>query len=96
MIELLAKSLSENKEKIRVLLSKNDGIGFETYLKRTIRSLIILDAFKFRTQKKSDGFNFRTKTCPKLKTSEIFELMYTLILLLRASTVLSPFSSFLS
>ena len=51
VIELLAKSPLKNKEEVRIFSSKNDGIGFGRYLKRTIRSLKISDAFEFRTQK---------------------------------------------
>ena len=42
VIELLIKSKLEDREKVRIFSSKNDKIGFEKYLKRTIRSLKIL------------------------------------------------------
>ena len=56
VIELLAKSILENKEEVRVFSSMNDEIGFEKYFKRTIKSLEILDAFRFCIQKISDNF----------------------------------------
>ena len=56
-IALLAKSLLENKEQLRISSSKNDEIGFERYLKRIIRSTKISDAFRFWTQKFADVFN---------------------------------------
>ena len=46
LIELLAKSLLENKEEVRIFLSTNDEIGFEKYLERTIRTLKISDAVR--------------------------------------------------
>ena len=41
--------------------------GFLRYLKRTIRSLKILDAFRFPTQKNSDVFNFGQNFVRNLK-----------------------------
>ena len=58
VIELLAKSLIENKEEVRTMSSKKEEIGFENYLKRTIKSLKISGASKFRTQKISDVSDF--------------------------------------
>ena len=60
-IELLAKSLLENKQEVRIFSSKNVETGSEKYLKRTIRSLKIFDAFTFRTQKFLGIFSFRQK-----------------------------------
>ena len=65
-MKLLAKAMLKSKEEVRIFSSDNDGIGFEKYLKRKIRSLKSLDAFKIRT------FSFWTKLCPRIKTSEIF------------------------
>ena len=36
VIELLANSLLENKEEVMIFSSKNEAIGLEKYLKRTI------------------------------------------------------------
>ena len=57
LIELLAKSVLQNKEEITIFSPKNDEIGFEKYLKRTIWSLQISDAFEFQTQKISSVFS---------------------------------------
>ena len=54
----IARSLSEEKEEVRIFLSKNDGIIFEKYLKRS-------HAFVSLIQKISN-------VCPKLKMSKIF------------------------
>ena len=56
MIELLAKSILENKEEIRMFPSNNNGIGFENYLKRTINGS--KNFGRFRTQKISDVFDY--------------------------------------
>ena len=38
-IEILAKSLLESKEEVRIFSPKNDEIDLEKYFRRTIRSL---------------------------------------------------------
>ena len=50
VIEFLAKSLLENKEEVRIFSSMNEKKGLEKYLKRTVRSLKISDAFRFWTK----------------------------------------------
>ena len=71
VIELLAKSQLENKEEIRIFLSKNEEIGFEKYLKKIIRSLNISDVFKFRT-KKIWKFLISGKTLSEIKNVRTF------------------------
>ena len=46
LIELLAKSMFENEEEVRIFSFENEDTDFEKYLTRTIRSIMISDAFK--------------------------------------------------
>ena len=67
VIKLLTKSLVETKEDTRIFSSKKNERGPEKYFKWMIKSLKILDAFKFRTQKISDVYNFGQNLLRNLK-----------------------------
>ena len=67
VIEIPSTPLVGNKLEIIIFSCKKDELGPKNYFQKITRSLEISDAFKFRTQKISNVFNFGQNLVRNLK-----------------------------